>query len=128
MHKQIQFRRNFKLVQVHLLTLEQCPSGPQLKFASSCPDLVVSSSAPKLSLISTTLNNTELSFKFASRARPDLHVAQGMLIDKKVLFLLGIEGVGIRSVSVTWKSSNLPKLMFRFIYRLYKPAHFADPP
>ena len=61
-------------------------------------------------------------------ARPDLHVAQGMLIDdKRVLFLLGIEGVGIRSVSVTWKSSNLPKLMYAFIYRLYKPAHFADP-
>ena len=61
-------------------------------------------------------------------ARPDLHVAQGMLIDdKQVLFLLGIEGVGIRSVSVTWKSSNLPKLMYKFIYRLYKPAHFADP-
>ena len=60
-------------------------------------------------------------------ARPDLHVAQGMLIDQKqVLFLLGIEGVGIRSVSVTWKSSNLPKLMYAFIYRLYKPAHFAD--
>jgi hypothetical protein len=51
-----------------------------------------------------------------------------MLIDQKqVLFLLGIEGVGIRGVSVTWKSSNLPKLMCAFIYRLYKPAHFADP-
>jgi hypothetical protein len=60
-------------------------------------------------------------------ARPDLQVAQGMLIDQKqVLFLLGIEGVGIRSVSVTWKSSNLPKLMYAFIYRL-KPAHFTDP-
>src|SRR6266571_6642771 len=65
---------------------------------------------------------------FLMLARPDLHVAQGMLIDdKRVLFLLGIEGVGIRSVSVTWKSSNLPKLMYAFIYRLYKPAHFADP-
>jgi hypothetical protein len=61
-------------------------------------------------------------------ARPDLHVAQGMLIsDDGVLFLLGIGGVGIRSRLVTWKSSNLPKLMYGFIYRLYTPEHFADP-
>jgi len=60
-------------------------------------------------------------------ARPDLHVAQGMLIDdERILFLVGIGGVGIRSVSVTWKSSNLPKLMCVFIYRLYKPEDFAD--
>ena len=61
-------------------------------------------------------------------ARPDLHVAQGMLISNDgVWFLLGIGGVGVRCLSVTWKSSNLPKAMYAFIYRLYKLAHFADP-
>jgi hypothetical protein len=61
-------------------------------------------------------------------ARPDLRVAQGMLTSRKgVTFLLGIEGDGIRSLLVTWKSSNLPELMYAFIYRLYRPEHFADP-
>jgi hypothetical protein len=60
-------------------------------------------------------------------ARPDLLVAQWILIDdERVSFLVGIGGVGIRSVSVTWKSSNLPKLICVFIYRLYKPGDFAD--
>jgi len=50
-----------------------------------------------------------------------------LISDEGVLFLLGIGGVGIRSVSATWKSSNLPKLMYAFIYRLYRPEHFVDP-
>ena len=58
-------------------------------------------------------------------AQPDLHVAQGMLISNEgILFLLGIEVVGIRSLPVTWKSSSLPKLMYAFIFRFYKPEHF----
>jgi hypothetical protein len=61
-------------------------------------------------------------------SRPDFHVAQGLLISRKgVWFLLGIEGVGIRSLSVPWKSSNLTGLMYAFMYRLYRPEHFADP-
>lgn len=45
-------------------------------------------------------------------ARPDLLVAQGLLIDdERVLFLVGIGGVGIRSVSVSWNSSNLMSLV-----------------
>jgi hypothetical protein len=60
-------------------------------------------------------------------ARPDFHVAQGMLIsDEGVLFLLGVGGSGIRSTFATWKSSNLPMLMYASIYRLYEPEHFAD--
>jgi hypothetical protein len=47
--------------------------------------------------------------------------------EEGVLFLLGIEGIGIRSLFVTWKSSSLSGLMYAFIYRLYRPGHFADP-
>jgi hypothetical protein len=46
---------------------------------------------------------------------------------KGVAFLLGIEAVGIRSLLVDWESSNLSDLMYAFIYRLYRPEHFADP-
>jgi hypothetical protein len=61
-------------------------------------------------------------------ARPDLHVAQGMLIsDEQVLFLLGIGGNGICSLPVLWDQKTLSNLMYAFIYRLYIPAHFADP-
>jgi hypothetical protein len=61
-------------------------------------------------------------------ARPDLHVAQGILIsDERVLFLLGIGGIGIRSLPVPWDQKTLSNLMYAFIYRLYVPAHFADP-
>jgi hypothetical protein len=61
-------------------------------------------------------------------ARPDLYVAQGMLIsDEQVLFLLGIGGNGIRSLPVPWDHKSLSNLMYAFIYRLYMPGHFADP-
>jgi hypothetical protein len=61
-------------------------------------------------------------------ARPDFYVAQGMLIsDDGVWFLLGISGVGIRSTTASWTSSKLPELVYACIYRLYSPAHFADP-
>ena len=61
-------------------------------------------------------------------ARPDLHVAQGLLMsDSTVMFLLGIGGVGIHTFSVEWGSKDLHKLIYAFIYRLYNPGNFADP-
>lgn len=61
-------------------------------------------------------------------ARPDLYVAQGLLSsDDKVTFLFGIGGEGIRQFDVEWDEPDLNKLLYAFIYRLYKPDHFADP-
>ena len=60
-------------------------------------------------------------------ARPDLDVAQGLLIDdKKVTFLFGIGGEGIRQFDVEWEVRDLNKLLYAFIYRLYEPGAFAD--
>ena len=43
------------------------------------------------------------------------------------MFLLGIGGVGIREYTVEWKhNTELYKLLYAFIYRLYFPSHFAD--
>ena len=61
-------------------------------------------------------------------ARPDLHVGQGMLISEDgVHFLLGVGGVGIWELDVGWESTNIYKLMYAFVYRLYEPGDFADP-
>jgi hypothetical protein len=60
-------------------------------------------------------------------ARPDLHVAQGLLISKKrIKFLFGIGGLGIYRLSADWTDPQLNKLMFAFFYRLYDPGHFGD--
>jgi hypothetical protein len=61
-------------------------------------------------------------------ARPDLHVAQGLLTrESEVVFLLGTGGVGIRECSLAWNHRGLYKLLYAFIYRLYEPGSFADP-
>ena len=60
-------------------------------------------------------------------ARPDLYVAQGLFTsESKVMFLLGIGGVGIHTFSVAWGSQELHRLIYAFIYRLYDPGDFAD--
>jgi hypothetical protein len=60
-------------------------------------------------------------------ARPDLHVAQGLLTSKSgIIFLFGVGGVGIQSFPVAWECKSLYKLMYAFVYRLYEPGHFAD--
>jgi hypothetical protein len=60
-------------------------------------------------------------------ARPDLHVAQGLLTSKNgITFLIGIGGHGIRRFSVSWKD-GVYKLMYAFVYRLYDPGDFGDP-
>ena len=60
-------------------------------------------------------------------ARPDLYVAQGLLSsDKKLIFLFGIGGEGIRQFDVEWEDPGLNKFLYAFIYRLYEPGHFAD--
>ncbi|KAG9020642.1 hypothetical protein FS837_007994, partial [Tulasnella sp. UAMH 9824] len=61
-------------------------------------------------------------------ARPDLYVAQGMLTSKTgIKFLLGIGGHGVRSFGVSWGCKELTKLMYAFIFCLYRPGKFADP-
>jgi hypothetical protein len=61
-------------------------------------------------------------------ARPDLLIAQGLLTTtKQVIFFVGTAGVGIQRIEVKWEDKNLDKLIYAFIYRLYKPFHFADP-
>ena len=61
-------------------------------------------------------------------ARPDFLVAQSLLTtDSKVVFLVGIGGVGIQQLEVLWGDENLYKFIYAFIYRLYDPSHFADP-
>ncbi|KAG9048044.1 hypothetical protein FS837_000932 [Tulasnella sp. UAMH 9824] len=61
-------------------------------------------------------------------ARPDLYVAQGMLTSKTgIIFLVGIGGHGIRSFAVCWSCKELTKLMYAFIFCLYRPGRFADP-
>jgi len=60
-------------------------------------------------------------------ARPDLYVAQGLLIDdSKIMFLLGIGGYHIRQLDVRWGDEELYKLLYAFIYSLYNPDVFAD--
>lgn len=60
-------------------------------------------------------------------ARPDLYVAQGLLSsDKRVTFLFGIGGEGIRQFDVERKDKDFNKLLYAFIYRLYEPGNFAD--
>ena len=60
-------------------------------------------------------------------ARPDLHVAQGVLISASELtFLFGIGGVGIRSLTLDWESELLHRLAYAFFYRVYDPDHFLD--
>jgi len=60
-------------------------------------------------------------------ARPDLHIAQGLLTtETDVTFLFGIGGLGIRSYTVPWEKVSF-KLIHSFIYRLYDPGYFADP-
>jgi hypothetical protein len=61
-------------------------------------------------------------------ARPDLHVAQGLLTsNSKIMFLLGTGGVGVQKFSVKWDDKDLYRLLVVFTYRLYEPAGFADP-
>ncbi|KAG8971506.1 hypothetical protein FRB90_010477, partial [Tulasnella sp. 427] len=61
-------------------------------------------------------------------ARPDLHVALGMLTTKThIRFQVGIGGHGIQSLMVQWTSKDVFRLMYAFIYRLYDPGNFADP-
>ncbi|KAG9016674.1 hypothetical protein FRB90_002538 [Tulasnella sp. 427] len=61
-------------------------------------------------------------------ARPDLYVAQGMLVsDKRIVFLFGIGGRGVRSFEVGVDDSSLSELLFAFIYRIYQPGDFRDP-
>ena len=61
-------------------------------------------------------------------ARPDLYVAQGLLSsDKRVTFLFGIGGKGIRQFDVERKDKDFNKLLYAFIFRLYDPGNFADP-
>ncbi|KIO25467.1 hypothetical protein M407DRAFT_25171 [Tulasnella calospora MUT 4182] len=61
-------------------------------------------------------------------ARPDLYVAQGMLTSRTgIIFLVGIGGHGIRSFAVRWSCKELTKLMYAFIFCLYRPGKFADP-
>lgn len=60
-------------------------------------------------------------------ARPDLHVAQGLLVSKtRITFLFGIGGSGIHRLSINWTDPKLYKLIFSFFYRLYDPGHFRD--
>lgn len=61
-------------------------------------------------------------------ARPDLYVAQGMLTSQTgIKFLVGIGGYGVRSFGVGWSCKELTKLMYAFIFCLYRPGKFADP-
>jgi hypothetical protein len=61
-------------------------------------------------------------------ARPDRHVAQGVLTsDTDVTFLFGIGGVGISTFKVSWGHKDLYRIMYAFLYRLYDPGNFADP-
>ena len=60
-------------------------------------------------------------------ARPDLHVAQGLLTTESgIFFLLGTAGVGVQKLYLKWDNKCLYRLLFAFIYRLYKPADFLD--
>jgi len=60
-------------------------------------------------------------------ARPDLYVAQGLLISNEgVTFLLGIGGKGIRRFSAAWTHPRSYKLMYAFVFRLYDPGDFMD--
>jgi hypothetical protein len=60
-------------------------------------------------------------------ARPDLHVAQGLLTSSNgIMFLVGIGGRGILRLSVSWED-DVYKLMYAFVYRLYNPGVFGDP-
>ena len=60
-------------------------------------------------------------------AKPDLYVAQGLLISETdIMFLLGIGGKGIHRFSVAWTDLGLYKLMYAFVYRLYDPGDFMD--
>jgi predicted RNA-binding Zn-ribbon protein involved in translation (DUF1610 family) len=52
----------------------------------------------------------------------------GMLIsDEGIWFLLGIGGVGIRSMTCHLEEQQPAPADVCFIYRLYRPEHFADP-
>src|ERR1700733_12367665 len=52
-------------------------------------------------------------------ARPELHVAHGLLTRKDtIIFFLGIGGYGIRSFEVPWTSKKVYSLMYAFVYRL----------
>jgi hypothetical protein len=60
-------------------------------------------------------------------ARLDLYVSQGLLSsDRRVTFLFGIGGEGIRQFDVEWRNPDFNKLLYAFIYRLYDPGDFAD--
>jgi len=59
-------------------------------------------------------------------ARPDLHVAQGLLTtEASITFLLGIGGRGVCSLKIPW-GKDVYKVAYAFIYRLYDPGDFAD--
>jgi hypothetical protein len=61
-------------------------------------------------------------------ARPELHVAQGLLSsDNTVIFYFGIGGKGIRPFAVNREDREFYNLLYAFIYRLYKPRDFVDP-
>jgi hypothetical protein len=76
----------------------------------------------------TQMKNAATYLHYLLLARPDFRVAQGLLTTKKaVIFYVGIGGVGIQQLEVDWANKNLYKFIYAFIYRLYKPSHFADP-
>ena len=71
--------------------------------------------------------NTASYLYYLLLARPNLHIAQGLLTSNTgVLFLLGTSGVGIQEFFVPWKNEDLYKFLYAFIFCLYEPAHFAD--
>lgn len=60
-------------------------------------------------------------------ARPDLHVAQALLISEAgIRFLFGIGGKGIRSFDVPWDSKELYKLIYVFVFCVYEPGDYAE--
>ncbi|KAJ8469668.1 hypothetical protein ONZ45_g16818 [Pleurotus djamor] len=61
-------------------------------------------------------------------ARPDRHIVQGYFVNRERVDLnFAISGVGIRILCLPWDSSQLLDMLYRFIFRLYKPGRFADP-
>ena len=79
------------------------------------------------SLLQESQRKQAISYLHYLLARPDLYVAQGLLISNEgVTFLLGIGGKGIRRFSAAWTHPRLYKLMYAFIFRLYEPGDFMD--
>ncbi|KAJ8469093.1 hypothetical protein ONZ45_g17007 [Pleurotus djamor] len=65
---------------------------------------------------------------FLLQARPDRHIVQGFFVDDtEVVLNFAISGVGFRILRLPWSCPQLLDMLYRFIFRLYKPGHFADP-